>query len=639
MKIIKLLIFILSLIAVKSLWAQITIMPLGDSITRGSLSTNVNGYRRALKDLLVSSGYDVNFVGSLRDGAFVDNQHEGHSGFLVNQLNVSGYLATNPAQIVLLHIGTNNITPDGLYTTPNEVADLLDEIDNWETANNKTVIVVLAEIINRLGHTCPNSSETTTFNNNVKAMALNRINDPVKPDRIVIVDMECSAELNYNTDLADTVHPNDNGYEKMAAKWFADGLLRVLPQADAGADQNVDEKTLVTLDGSGSEDPDGTNLYYWWQQLSAGTAVTLSDPSIQKPTFMAPATGSNGERLEFELTVTDADGFDHSDNVFIDVGNVLILPEADAGPDQSVTEGETVTLDGSNSHDPDGTISSVQWEQVPGGTQVTLATPNDLITEFEAPEVDAAGETLTFKLTIRDNDDLVNTDLVTIAVQAKEAPIADAGPDRIVAENKIIILDGSNSFDPDHPDAVFSSVQWEQITGKNQVTLMTPDKLTTEFTAPEVDSDGDVLTFKLTVRDSDDLVGSDLVTVTVTNGEAPIADAGTDQTVEAGKMVILNGSNSRDPDGTITQVQWQQVAGQNQVALTMPNDLTTEFKAPDVDSIGDTLAFKLMIKDNDDLVSEDIVNVTVTPATVSAASSNGGGSGGGGCFIQSVMNQ
>ena len=154
-------------------------------------------------------------------------------------------------------------------------------------------------------------------------MALNRINDPVQPDRIVIVDMECSAGLNYNTDLADTVHPNDNGYAKLAEKWFADGLLRVLPQADAGPNQKVDEKTLVTLDGSGSDDPDGTLLYYWWQQLSTGTTVTLSDPSIKKPTFRAPATGSNGERLEFELTVTDTDGFEHSDTVFIDVNNVL----------------------------------------------------------------------------------------------------------------------------------------------------------------------------------------------------------------------------------------------------------------------------------------------------------------------------
>ena len=72
--------------------------------------------------------------------------------------------------------------------------------------------------------------------------------------------------------------------------------------------------------------------------------------------------------------------------------------------------------------------------------------------------------------------------------------------------------------------------------------------------------------------------------------------------------------------------------------LTTPNDLTTELTAPAVDTEEAVLTFKLTVKDNDNLVSEDMVDVTVTPAAVSAASSNGGGSGGGGCFIQSVMN-
>jgi hypothetical protein len=61
-----------------------------------------------------------------------------------------------------------------------------------------------------------------------------------------------------------------------------------------------------------------------------------------------------------------------------------------------------------------------------------------------------------------------------------------------------------------------------------------------------------------------------------------------------------------------------------------------EFTTPAVE--GEVLTFKLTVKDNDDLVSEDIVNVTVTPAAISEASYNGGGSGGGGCFIQSVIN-
>jgi len=532
MKTTKLIFFLLSFVAAKSLWAQITIMPLGDSITRGSHSTYVNGYRGDLKDLLVSSGYDINFVGSLQDGNFVDKQHEGWSGYTVKQIrdNVFNYLTNHPAQIILLHIGTNSITNDPSYTTPAEVASLLDEIDRY----SETTIVILSEIINRQGYACPQPSTTTAFNNNVRAMAQNRINDPVQPDRIVIVDMECSAGLNYNTDIADTVHPNDNGYEKMAAKWFADGLLRVLPQADAGADQNVDEKTLVTLDGSGSEDPDGAYLYYWWQQLSAGTTVTLSDPTINKPTFIAPAVGTNGERLEFELTVTDSDGFEHSDSVFVDINNVLLPPVAEAGPDHVFPPGIKVTLDGTNSYDPDGTIASVLWEQVSGTTQVDLAAPDELITKFTTPST--KGEVLTFRLTIRDDDNLASDDTVTISVNTPEAPIADAGSDQSVAE---------------------------------------------------------------------------------------------------GGTVTLNGLNSYDPDGTITSVQWEQLSGDPLVDLTTPTDLTTDLTAPAVEAV---LTFKLTVKDNDNLVSEDTVNVTVTPAAVSAASSNGGGGGGGGCFIQSVMN-
>jgi lysophospholipase L1-like esterase len=538
MKSIKLLFFFLSLVAVKSLWAQITIMPLGDSITMGigptDLLEDLNGYRRDLRELLVSSGYDVNLVGSLENGDFIDKQHEGHSGWRDDQIeqDIDYFLNTNPADIILLHIGTNDIAQDPLYTDPSDVEDILDLIDVWETRNNRTIIVILAKIINQLGHVCPEPSTTTTFNSNVEKMVQGRTND-----RIVIVDMECSAGLNYLSDMADTLHPNLAGYAKMADKWFADGLLKILPHADAGAEQNIDEKTLVTLDGSGSDDPDGTYLYYRWQQLSAGTTVTLSDPSNKKPTFIAPAVGLSGERLEFELTVTDGDGFEHSDSVFVDINNVLIPPVADAGPDHIIPPGITVTLNGSDSYDPDGTISSVLWEQVSGATQVSLTAPSELMTEFTAPS-----------------------------------------------------------------------------------------------------HEGDVLTFKLTVTDNDVLASSDIVTIIVNIPEAPVADAGLDQSVTEGGTVTLNGLNSHDPDGTIASVRWDQISGNPLVNLTTPTDLTTEFTAPAVDTEETVLTFKLTIKDNDNLVSEDMVEVTVTPAAVSAASSNGGGSGGGGCFIQSVMN-
>ena len=51
-------------------------------------------------------------------------------------------------------------------------------------------------------------------------------------------------------------------------------------------------------------------------------------------------------------------------------GLMDILPQADAGDTQTVTEAATVTLDGSNSSDPNGTIGSYLWEQLPGGSLV-----------------------------------------------------------------------------------------------------------------------------------------------------------------------------------------------------------------------------------------------------------------------------
>ena len=77
------------------------------------------------------------------------------------------------------------------------------------------------------------------------------------------------------------------------------------PEADAGDDQTVNTNTLVTLDGSGSSDPDGDlPLSYHWMQ-TGGPAVTLSDPMAVAPTFAAPDSPTV---LTFTLIVTDSLG-------------------------------------------------------------------------------------------------------------------------------------------------------------------------------------------------------------------------------------------------------------------------------------------------------------------------------------------
>jgi|GEM_PF-3300047 len=76
------------------------------------------------------------------------------------------------------------------------------------------------------------------------------------------------------------------------------------PTADAGPDQVVNADVMVTLDGTGSNDPDGSIASYNWQQLS-GSAVTLSSATAAQPTFTAPHTGTS---LVFGLVVADNNG-------------------------------------------------------------------------------------------------------------------------------------------------------------------------------------------------------------------------------------------------------------------------------------------------------------------------------------------
>lgn len=95
------------------------------------------------------------------------------------------------------------------------------------------------------------------------------------------------------------------------------------PTANAGADQvNVDAFSTVTLNGSGSSDPDGTIASYAWTQ-TGGTSVTLSGTGATR-TFTAPATLA-GDTLMFSLTVTDNGGATST----ADTMTVTVLPHTE----------------------------------------------------------------------------------------------------------------------------------------------------------------------------------------------------------------------------------------------------------------------------------------------------------------------
>jgi hypothetical protein len=288
------------------------------------------------------------------------------------------------------------------------------------------------------------------------------------------------------------------------------------PTADAGPDQNVDEETTVTLDGSNSSDPDDGIEFYRWKQI-AGPSVSLSNPQAIKPTFTSPSVAaSRSKSLTFELTVTDFGGLLDTDTTVVNVTGENDPPTAEAGSDQTVLEEATVTLDGSNSSDPDDGIEFYRWKQI-AGPSVSLSNPEAVQPTFSAPDVGSDGASFTFELTVTDYGSLQSTDTAIInVIWLNDPPTANAGVDQTVLEKSAVTLDGSNSSDPD--DGI-ASYQWKQVAGQS-VTFSDPTDDQPTFEAPSFDDSGDkLLIFELIVTDDGGLQSSDSTTVSVSNFE------------------------------------------------------------------------------------------------------------------------
>ncbi len=218
---------------------KIKILLLGDSITRGQSpqpDSLFTGYRQPLWLLLQSDGYPVDFVGSESAGYAAypkyDFNNAGFGGYTKKQIlnlikngydahgNVitpGPYLNYYPANIIILHIGTNQVD-----TSTADVVNLLNYIDHFEDSTNAVIWVILAKIINRI----PYSLTTAIYNENLEKMADERIKNG---DHIKLIDMEKDAGLVYdidtvapyiNGDMHDYLHPNNRGYAKMASLFY-----------------------------------------------------------------------------------------------------------------------------------------------------------------------------------------------------------------------------------------------------------------------------------------------------------------------------------------------------------------------------------------------------------------------------------
>ncbi len=332
---------------------------------------------------------------------------------------------------------------------------------------------------------------------------------------------------------------------------------RVSPIAEAGASQTVCEGDSVQIGGT----PAGTGgtppLSFSWTPSMLMGDTTLANPYA---TPLAPST-------LYVLTVSDSFNCQDVDSVTI---NANPIPTADAGPNDTICNGQSTTLDATGST---GTGSlTYSWNNGLGLGSVKNVSPNS---------------TTSYILTITDGIGCSDIDTVTVVVNP--SIIADAGMDAAICEQDTIQLGGS-------PPATGG-------TGAYSFSWTPAASLDNSFAPFPKASPASTTTYQLIASDGVGCADTSTVTISVSN---LIADAGVPDTLCMGDTTQLNGlvSNGITP----YEYAWAPAGIVSDTAIDTP------FAYP----VSDTTLY-LNVTDNIGCTALDSVNLFVNPIPVAVA--------------------
>jgi|GEM_PF-478817 len=440
------------------------------------------------------------------------------------------------------------------------------------------------------------------------------------------------------------------------------------PVANAGSGQMVTAGHSVTLDGTGSSDPAGAPLTYNWSQMG-GTPVALIGSNGATPTFTAPSLSGT---LTFGLVVNNGSSNSSLSQVQITVVAAGV-PVANAGADQTVTAGQTVALNGTGSSDPGGAPLTYGWTQT-SGTPVTLTAGSTATPTFTAPsspttltfglvvsngssnsavdqvQITVSGAAGDQNLTALgqataligtpmgggNHDINVIRDGVKPAVgstdSSQQYDTWAGGGARAVdwigytfgsAYNftKVVFQEGKNFTDGGWFDTL--TVQVRQ--AGNWVNVSNLQILPAYAGNNGINFETFNLTFGAVAGDGIRIYGTpggtahfvsvgELEVYGTTSGQgvplSPVANAGGDQTVPVGQVVLLDGTGSSDPGAAPLTYNWSQMGGPT-VALAGINSAKPTFTAPSAPSI---LTFGLIVNNGTSNSPVDQVQITVVGA-------------------------
>ena len=206
----------------------VSIMPLGDSITVGFREIDPEGQSGGYRSSLFNNlQFNFHLNGSLQSGPprLTEPSHEGHSGDTIDEIRagVDGWIAANPPDAVLLHIGTNDIMQDLDDGAENRLYDLIQQILN----DAPGVTIFVAKII-PMSYDPALNPRVDAYNENLVQVVRNFQSDG---QNVILVDMNTGFDRSTTSrDLSsDLCHPSLIGYQKLGLRW-ANALNRAASQ-------------------------------------------------------------------------------------------------------------------------------------------------------------------------------------------------------------------------------------------------------------------------------------------------------------------------------------------------------------------------------------------------------------------------